>query len=156
MGHESKPIYGYAQYLHLGYLFCDNQYMDISQVIASNLTLWMDGHPSLSTLKKLAAKSGVGFGTVQRAKNGNGNVTIQNLELIAGAFGRKTIDLLMKQVIEYDNTPSITLVHAKEPDSEEVDLIEGFRVADPGLKRAMITLSKQAKEDFGKRGRQTQ
>jgi hypothetical protein len=49
-----------------------NQYknpeIDISKTISSKLSLWMETTPGLDTLKKVAAKSGVGFGTVQRAK----------------------------------------------------------------------------------------
>lgn len=68
--------------------------MDIHETIAKNLSDWMKGPPEL-TIKQLAAKSGVGFGTVRRAKNADGNITIQNLEAIAGAFGRKATDLLV-------------------------------------------------------------
>ena len=69
--------------------------MDISQVIADNLGTWMAANPSLSTIEKVAAKSHVGFGTVRRTRNGEGNTTIQNLDAIAKAFGRRVEHLLI-------------------------------------------------------------
>lgn len=68
--------------------------MDITKQIAENLSAWMEATPGLDTIKKLAAKSKVGFGTIQRAKNGDGNITVQNLEAIAHTFGRRAADLL--------------------------------------------------------------
>lgn len=78
----------------MDFVVVNNPIMDICTIISTNLTAWMDSHPSLNTLKKLSAKSGVGFGTVQRVSNGNGNPTISNLESIAGAFGKSAIELL--------------------------------------------------------------
>jgi transcriptional regulator with XRE-family HTH domain len=69
--------------------------MDISKVISANLTAWMESTPALDTFKKLATKSGAGFGTVQRAKNGDGNITVEKLSMIAAAFGRAPSDLLV-------------------------------------------------------------
>lgn len=68
--------------------------MDIASIISKNLTAWMTATPSLDTFKKLSAKSGVGFGTVQRAKNGDGNITADKLTAIAAAFGRTPAELM--------------------------------------------------------------
>lgn len=68
--------------------------MDISKIIAENLTAWMAGTPGLDTLQKLEAKSGAGFGTVRRARKGEGNITVEKLAMIAAAFGRTPADLL--------------------------------------------------------------
>lgn len=72
----------------------DNPPMDIVKVIAENLTEWMTAHPFLDTSMKVAKRSGVGFGTVQRAKNGLGNLTVVNLEAIARAFGKPASQLV--------------------------------------------------------------
>lgn len=69
--------------------------MDITATVAANLSAWMAETPALDTLQKLEAKSGVGFGTIRRARKGEGNVTIENLAKIAAAFGRPPADLLM-------------------------------------------------------------
>lgn len=69
----------------------------INAVISRNLKAWMDGMP----IAELAKTSHVGFGTVQRARNGNGNITVQNLDDIARAFGRRAADLLV------DNGPAV-------------------------------------------------
>ena len=68
--------------------------MDITKTIAANLDAWMEATPSLDTIKKVSARSGVGFGTVRRARNGDGNTTIQNLAAIAKAFRRPLEDLI--------------------------------------------------------------
>lgn len=67
--------------------------MDTKQIISANLSRWMNVS-TLSTLKKLSAASGVGFGTVRRACAGDSNLTIDKLEAIAGAFQRSILDLL--------------------------------------------------------------
>lgn len=82
------------QYPQTGFSLRDNPHMDITKAISVNLSAWMEGTPGLDTIKKLSAKSHVGFGTVQRAKNGDGNITVQNLEAIARAFGRHATDLI--------------------------------------------------------------
>ena len=69
--------------------------MDINKVIAENLSAWMKGNPDLDTVQKVELKSHVGFGTIRRAKNGEGNITAKNMELIARAFGRQPADLMI-------------------------------------------------------------
>lgn len=68
--------------------------MDIKQTIAANLAAWMADSPSLDTLKKLSARSGVSYGTIQRARNAEANLTIENLCGLADAFGRSVADLI--------------------------------------------------------------
>lgn len=79
----------------MAYLFKENPDMDIAKVIAENLTEWMREDASLDTLQKVESKSGVGFGTVRRAKNGDGNITVEKLAAIAQAFGRQPAELLV-------------------------------------------------------------
>lgn len=69
--------------------------MAITSTISENLAAWMAISADLNTLKKLAARSGVGFGTVRRMKNGDGNPTIKNITDVAKAFGKKPEDLLL-------------------------------------------------------------
>lgn len=80
--------------------------MDISATISENLSDWMSRTPTLDTFKKLSAKSGVGFGTVQRAKNGDGNITVDKLTAIAAAFGRTPAELLTPMRTE-DSKPAL-------------------------------------------------
>lgn len=72
--------------------------MDINKIIAANLGAWMEANPALDTMKKLASRSGVGFGTVQRIKNGEGNITAKNMALLAAAFGRHPAELMTAPV----------------------------------------------------------
>lgn len=78
--------------------------MDIAKIISDNLTDWMAATPSLDTFKKVSAKSGVGFGTVQRAKNGDGNITVEKLTAIAAAFGRQPAELMTQPSKALDRT----------------------------------------------------
>lgn len=68
--------------------------MDIANIISENLADWMASTPALDTLQKVEAKSGVGFGTVRRTRNGEGNITVDKLAAIADAFGRAPAELL--------------------------------------------------------------
>ena len=68
--------------------------MKITDHISANLGAWMSANQNLDTIKKVAAKSHVGFGTVRRVRNGDGNPTITNLCDIAKAFGRSVEDLI--------------------------------------------------------------
>lgn len=83
------------QYPHMVFYLKNNPQMDIAKVIGANLTALMASHPGLDTFKKIAARSGVGFGTVQRAKNGDGNITVEKLTAIALAFGRHPAELMI-------------------------------------------------------------
>lgn len=62
--------------------------------VAENLSAWMEADERLRTIKDVASASKVGFGTVRRVKNGDGNPTITSLYDIARAFGRPVEDLL--------------------------------------------------------------
>ena len=52
--------------------------------------------PSLDTLKKLEVRSGIGFSTIRRAKNGDSdsNITAKSIAAIAKAFGRTPAELM--------------------------------------------------------------
>jgi hypothetical protein len=73
----------------------------------------MDGHPELGTIKKVATKAQVGFGTVRRAKNGDGNTTVQNLDAIAKAFKKRPEDLL---TLDHSPSSNVASFQACEPD----------------------------------------
>jgi len=75
-------------------MFQENPFMDTAAIISTNLTAWMAATPGLDTLQKLEARSGVGFGTIRRAKNGDGNITVDKLTAIAAAFGRLPAELM--------------------------------------------------------------
>jgi len=79
--------------------------MDIKNVIAVNLAAWMAENPATDTLKKLASRSGVSFGTVQRARNGEVNLTVENLAALAAALGKSAADLVTPR-FEQAGTPS--------------------------------------------------
>lgn len=135
-------IYGSFRYLHMGYKKSDNWQMDIARVIAHNLSTWMEASTNLNTLKALSKASGVGFGTVQRAKNGDGNITVQNLEAIAHAFKRKAVDLLADPGLEYSIEPVVNLHFAQEPPVDEYEILQGYRDASPDVREVMRVVAR--------------
>lgn len=87
--------------------------MDISETIAATLTRWMEENPGLDTIKKVSERSGVGFGTVRRTKNGDGNITVKNLQAIAKAFHRPVESLLVPAAYPTDNL--VSMIAVREP-----------------------------------------
>jgi transcriptional regulator with XRE-family HTH domain len=71
--------------------------MDITETISANLKAWMSASTTVDTIQKLESRSGVGYGTVRRARSGSGNLTVENLAKLAAAFGRTPIDLITPQ-----------------------------------------------------------
>lgn len=118
--------------------------MDITAHIAANLGAWMEASSNLDTLKKVAARAGVGFGTVRRARNGDGNTTIKNLTAIARAFGRSIEDLL--RAPDYDTSGSITVLPAREPPPLPPLLADLLTVAELLNERGQCELIGRAKE----------
>jgi transcriptional regulator with XRE-family HTH domain len=150
---DYKPIHGCWQYPHTDLLNADNPDMDIRATVSRNLSAWMSGNANLDTLKKIAAKSGVGFGTVQRAKNGDGNTTIQNLELIAKAFRRRAIDLLAESDEPYSAPVLRPAFTVQEPlfdrrqtaaTDDERTLLDGFRCASDEARDLMLHAANRA------------
>ncbi len=72
----------------------DNMYMGdkTRQIMSMRLTYLMGVTPSLDTNEKLAAKSGVSYGTVRRVRKAEPtDVQIGHVEAIAGCFGLNCI-----------------------------------------------------------------
>jgi transcriptional regulator with XRE-family HTH domain len=109
--------------------------VEISQIISRNLTELMASYPGRETLAKVAKAAHVGFGTVQRARNGDGNLTVQNLDLIARAFRRTAKDLLADPVDEYELAAPVTVLTSQE------------------VREILLDLARKAtrKKDFGPR-----
>lgn len=128
----------------MDYPFTDNYAMNITAIISANLDAWMAGHAQLNTLKKVAAKAGVGFGTVRRARNGDGNTTIQNLAAIAKAFGRNVCDLITP--IDYSAEPAVTTLAAQERPPEAPLMEELVTIAERINDRGQAELIGRAKE----------
>ena len=86
--------------------------MDITDTIAANLSAWMNTTPGLDTIQKVEKKSGVGFGTIRRARNGDGNITVEKLSAIAKAFGKTAKDLVSAEDLTGDVSLSGNGKHA--------------------------------------------
>lgn len=140
--------------------------MDLTKNIAGNLSAWMADTPSLDTIKKVSSRSGVGFGTVQRAKNGDGNPTITNLGDIAKAFGKQVEDLIAPPLSEklYDVSPSIKhavreRITPGELHTETVAMLAAMDIDDQNVwiaqTIAAANKARRAKEEMKDRTTQT-
>lgn len=118
--------------------------MTIADHISTNLSAWMNSTPSLGTLKKVAAKAGIGFGTVRRAKNGDGNTTIKNLTAIAKAFNRGIEDLL-RAPPDYAKGGMVTDLPARQPEIPTL-ITELTEIASTLSDRVQAELIGRAKE----------
>lgn len=132
--------------------------MDISHRIAHNLSAWMASTRGRETLMQVSKASGVGFGTVRRAKNADGNLTVQNVEMIAAAFRRQAVDLLAEPEDHSGATGAereLRLVanerRAEYMTDDERILIEAFRIADDGARRALLLLARDSLDRFRQR-----
>jgi transcriptional regulator with XRE-family HTH domain len=67
---------------------------DIRRAVAVNLTRLMAAVPHLSTQEKLAARTGLGAGTIGRVRKAEVAATVDTLDAIARAFHIKVRDLV--------------------------------------------------------------
>lgn len=141
-----RPISGYTQYPLVDFLSSNNPAMDTETGIAQNLARLMESHPGRDTLQKVAKASGVGFGTVQRARNGDGNLTVANLDRIAAAFHRTARDLLACAASDepYAPAPQGPAFMVQEAPADEVTLLLGYRAASPEVREIMLDLALKA------------
>lgn len=127
--------------------------MDIAKVIAYNISALMASNPNLDTLIKVSKAANIGFGTVRRAKNGDGNITVSNLEMLASAFRKTARDLLVEPMESYPAAGPIQAAHVSEPTKDESDLLQGYRDASEEVREIMLELARKAtkKRDFALR-----
>lgn len=134
MDGDSKPIYGVLQHPLMGCPFTDNPIMKITDYISANLNAWMEASDVCNTEKKLARRAGVGTGTVQRYRKGEGNPTITNLCAISRAFNRRVEDLLAPPAGQSENvvrfsangTPAPYCATLSPVESEIIDLVNSM------------------------------
>lgn len=97
---------------------------EVGAIVANNLEMWMNNSRDLSSQAKVGTAAGVGQSTVNRVLSREGNVTINSLEAIASAFGRRGYELLLKPkdptLINYDRSQLAQL------SSEDKAKIESF------------------------------
>lgn len=144
MDRQSKPIYGFLQYPQTVSCVVHNPRMGIMQTVATNIAAWRAAYPELYGLKKIALRAGVGFGTVQRASRGDGNVTVNTLEAIAGAFHRRAIDLLTDPSTSYPAWSPPKILCVEQPPDDERQLLIGYRAASPDVRELMIEAARRA------------
>lgn len=81
---------------------------EIGIIAARNLDGWMRASKTLNTQARVAEKAGVGAATVKRCLDGDGGISLKNLNHIVQAFGRQTYEVLVPP----DDRGSIAYDHA--------------------------------------------
>lgn len=85
----------------MGFYLVDNSAMnkqtDLKTIVAENLTRLMADHITLNTIEKVAIRSGVGRGTVDRVKKGEVSTSLDTIERLAQAFDIDPVDLVLIQ-----------------------------------------------------------
>lgn len=87
---------------------------------------------------------------MQRAKNGDGNLTVQNLALIAAAFKRRPEQLLVEPMLSYPAAVPVRPLAVSESKKDEQELLHGYRHASEEVREIMLELARKAtkKADF--------
>lgn len=96
-----------------------------ANVVSKNLKRLMAENPHLGTLEKLSEASNVGYGTVRRARNGDGNSTRKTLEKLARAFKVPLEELTRDPDEPRDDSPVEELVRLIRRSSESGTLTNG-------------------------------
>lgn len=101
--------------------------MDIKQIIAQNLSRLIDQSPVLDTVEKVSSRSGVGFGTVRRARKAQGNITVVNLDGVARAFGVDVAYLVTNhdEAMESKNTKPGESYAVNQPQTSYANKVAG-------------------------------
>ncbi|MFZ6727373.1 helix-turn-helix domain-containing protein [Undibacterium sp. MH2W] len=72
----------------------------IGEILAENLSQLMAGSSTLNTYEKVAKRSGIGKGTVERISKNQVSTSISNLEALADAFNVSVTSLITKGAIQ--------------------------------------------------------
>lgn len=126
--------------------------MDIKQIIAQNLSRLIDQSPVLDTVEKVSSRSGVGFGTVRRARKAQGNITVVNLDGVARAFGVDVAYLVTNhdEAMESKNTKPGESYAVNQPQTSYANKVAG--AIKPKSKRqiaidSLLGTAKQINDD---------
>lgn len=116
--------------------------MDITKLIALNLTAWMESNPNLDTIQKLSKASHVGFGTIRRARKGEVNITVQNLDAIAQAFKKQATDLL--KIPSQNFSAAESQQEYKLLSNDQNLLLQGYEAGSPDERKIMLNIAREA------------
>lgn len=133
--------------------------MDIAKTIGKNLTALMAPPAALDTCQKLAKRSGVSYGTIQRIRNGEINITVEKLTKIAAALKLHPAELLIDKELSgaYALPDPLPAPQANEPEAPNIviftnpKLVELQKIADklsPARLDQLIGRAAQMAEDY--------
>lgn len=108
--------------------------MDLQTILAANLTKLMDESVSLDTIEKVATRSQLGRGTVDRLKKGEVSARIETVQALADAFGKTALQMLSPN-LGLDSVPNRTTAAEAPPimqwtTADEAHLLTEYRSAD--------------------------
>ena len=131
--------------------------MDIKSVVAQNISKLMAESRSLDTIKKVAARSGIGAETVRRARNGEGNITVDNLAAVAKAFGVDITYMVSVSPIEPSATVLPIKIEQKTARRRRVDAIHALieEISEIGL-AVVLDKCREVSKEYPAKLKQTQ
>lgn len=131
--------------------------MDIKSVVAQNISKLMAESRSLDTIKKVAARSGIGAETVRRARNGEGNITVDNLTAVAKAFGVDITYMVSVSPIEPSATVLPIKIEQKTARRKRVDAIHALieEISEIGL-AVVLDKCREVSKEYPAKLKQTQ
>lgn len=118
--------------------------MKLEAILAQNLSDLMEKTVGLDTIDKVAVRSGVGRGTVDRVRKAEVSTKIETVELLAAAFGVSPIALLSEQGEAEAAEPASP---ARAPysmqwlDGREESLLTSYRSTDDEGRRTLDNIA---------------
>ena len=87
--------------------------MNLRQILSRNLIALMESDANLDTLQKLADRTKLGHGTIDRVKKAQVAATIDTVECIAKAFNLEAWQLLVRDITP-GNPPALKQLSVTE------------------------------------------
>lgn len=128
--------------------------MKLEDILAKNITDLMAATTGLETIDKVAQRSGVGRGTVDRVRKAEVSTKIETVALLAAAFGVTPIALLSHdarhepiEVAPVDHQPNdldrsrTTPTSLQWVSSDENELLSAYRGTDDEGRRTLLNIA---------------
>lgn len=118
--------------------------MKLEAILARNLTDLMSKTSGLDTIDKVAIRSGVGRGTVDRVRKAEVSTKIETVEMLAAAFGVSPLRLLSEGELSFasnDPAPARPTHTMQWVNASEETLLNAYRTTDEDGRRTMDNIA---------------
>lgn len=124
--------------------------MNLTSILATNLTRLMDETVGMDTVEKVSSRSTVSRGTVDRVKKGEVATKIETVQLLANAFGLTPVQLLSENLGRGSGSASGEAPTSDDPflqwtNRREAGLLSAYRNADDEGKDTIEKIARMVK-----------